>query len=126
VRDHDRGRLLEEHEREHAAVGHGLAALRVLGGGYERERALCNTHRALLDALTAFELDLHQHIHEENNILMPRVRELNARVKATSARPSDSLHTPSDPGYVQKMEPLPRCCQAWIAEQTHSCAGRQR
>jgi regulator of cell morphogenesis and NO signaling len=118
--------LLEEHEREHAAVGHGLAALRVLGGGYERERALCGTHRALLEALTAFELDLHQHVHEENNILMPRVHELNAPVKATPARPSDSLHAPRDPGYVQEMEPLPRCCQAWIAEQTHSWAGRRR
>ncbi|MEO8967544.1 MAG: hypothetical protein ABI355_08030 [Solirubrobacteraceae bacterium] len=46
----------------------------MLGGGYERERALCGTHRSLVDALTAFELDLHQHIHEENNILIPRVR----------------------------------------------------
>ncbi len=55
---------------------------------------------------------------------MPRLRELNARVEATAARPSDSLHTPRDPGYVPEVESLPRCCQAWIAEQTHSWVGR--
>jgi regulator of cell morphogenesis and NO signaling len=71
--------LLEEHERECASVGDGLAALRVLGGDYDPQHAVCSTHRALLDALAAFELDLHQHIHEENNVLLPRVRELNAR-----------------------------------------------
>jgi iron-sulfur cluster repair protein YtfE (RIC family) len=38
----------------------------------ELEQALCNTHRALLDGLDALELDLHQHVHEENNILFPR------------------------------------------------------
>jgi regulator of cell morphogenesis and NO signaling len=70
--------LLEEHERECASVGDGLAALRVLGGDYDPQHAVCSTHRALLDALAAFELDLHQHIHEENNVLLPRVRELNA------------------------------------------------
>ena len=70
--------LLEEHEREHASVGDGLAALRALGGDYSPQQALCGTHRALLDALAAFERDLHQHIHEENNVLLPRARELNA------------------------------------------------
>jgi iron-sulfur cluster repair protein YtfE (RIC family) len=33
------------------------------------------------EALAALELDLHQHIHEENNVLLPRVRELNARAE---------------------------------------------
>jgi len=69
--------LLEEHEREHASVGDGLAALRALGGDYSPQQALCGTHRALLDALAAFERDLHQHIHEENNVLLSRARELN-------------------------------------------------
>ena len=112
--------LLEEHEREHWVIGHGLAALRVLGRDYDRERALCTTHRALLDALEAFELDLHQHIHEENNILIPRVRELNAQLRATSPRPSASMRSPRAPGRVQEPQSLPRCCQAWIAEQNHT------
>lgn len=53
-----------------------------MSGDYDSERALCGTHRALLKALAAFELDLHQHIHEENNVLLPRAREF-----AADARP---------------------------------------
>jgi regulator of cell morphogenesis and NO signaling len=73
--------LLEQQEHEHQHVGDGLAALRDLSGDYDSKRALCGTHRALLEALAAFELDLHQHIHEENNVLLPRVRELNAHAR---------------------------------------------
>lgn len=66
---------IDEHEREHAAVGVALAALRHLSRGYDRRAALCNTHRTLLEALEGFEQDLHRHIHEENNILLTRVTE---------------------------------------------------
>ena len=62
------------HEAEHREVGGALAGLRELTGGYDTGRALCRTHHRLLEALHALELDLHQHIHEENNILFPRVR----------------------------------------------------
>jgi iron-sulfur cluster repair protein YtfE (RIC family) len=30
----------------------------------------------LLEALHRFEVDLHQHVHEENNVLFPRVRDM--------------------------------------------------
>lgn len=70
--------LIERHEAEHVGVGRGLAALRELAGGYDASRALCSTHRSLLEALRHFEADLHQHVHEENNVLFPRVRELAA------------------------------------------------
>ena len=43
-----------------------------VGGRYDLDRALCNSHRALLDGLHDLERDLHQHIHEENNVLFPR------------------------------------------------------
>jgi regulator of cell morphogenesis and NO signaling len=66
--------LLAEHESDHAEVGQALEALRELSGGYGAKRALCGTHRALLESLHELELDLHQHVHEENNILFPRVR----------------------------------------------------
>jgi regulator of cell morphogenesis and NO signaling len=59
-------------EHDHAWAGSALARLRELSGGYDLDLALCNTHRATLDGLHAFELDLHQHIHEENNVLFPR------------------------------------------------------
>lgn len=60
-------------EHEHTDTGRSLTALRELANDYDRERALCATHRTLLDALQRLELDLHQHIHEENNLLFPRV-----------------------------------------------------
>jgi regulator of cell morphogenesis and NO signaling len=62
-------------EDDHEATGDALSALRELSGGYDAERALCGTHRALLRSLRALELGLHQHVHEENNVLFPRVRE---------------------------------------------------
>jgi regulator of cell morphogenesis and NO signaling len=71
--------LLELLEHDHAATGDALCALRELAGGYATEAALCGTHRSLLRALRAFELDMHQHVHEENNVLFPRVR---ARIAA--------------------------------------------
>ena len=61
-----------ELEHDHASAGSALATLRDLSDGYDLDRALCNTHRATLDGLRELELDLHQHIHEENNVLFPR------------------------------------------------------
>jgi regulator of cell morphogenesis and NO signaling len=61
-----------ELEHEHEFAGSALARLRALSGDYDLDRALCNTHRATIDALRELELDLHQHIHEENNVLFPR------------------------------------------------------
>lgn len=68
--------LLAQHEREHVETGEALAALRQLACDYDPARALCATHRRLLDALRRLEIDLHQHVHEENNVLFPRVRSL--------------------------------------------------
>ena len=110
--------LLDRHEHEHQQVGEALAALRDLSGNYNAERALCGTHRALLDALAAFELDLHQHIHEENNVLLPRVRELAADA-GRSTTPRETLMTePSNTPDDLDAEWLPRCCRTWIVEQT--------
>lgn len=64
-------RLLQEHD----TAGLRLRRLRELAGGYATEAALCNTHRGLLQGLHGLELDLHQHVHEENNILFPRALE---------------------------------------------------
>jgi regulator of cell morphogenesis and NO signaling len=117
-------RMLAEHEQEHAALGDALAALRIVCDDYERESALCATHRALLGALEAFEQDLHRHVHEENNILLPRIRTghpcedavtapLAVRPRATAAANDSS-------------DALLPCCEAWIAEQTHRWMKRRR
>jgi regulator of cell morphogenesis and NO signaling len=70
--------LLEELGDDHARVGETLLVLRDLAGGYRAERGRCGTYRALLTGLRELERDLHQHIHEENNVLFPRVRGLAA------------------------------------------------
>jgi regulator of cell morphogenesis and NO signaling len=68
--------VLIAHEREHDETGDALTALRELAHDYDPAAALCGTHRRLLEAFHRFELDLHQHIHEENNVLFPRARAL--------------------------------------------------
>jgi regulator of cell morphogenesis and NO signaling len=57
---------------EHGEVGRLLAGLSALTFGYDEALALCNTHRASLAGLAELERDLHEHVHEENNILFPR------------------------------------------------------
>jgi regulator of cell morphogenesis and NO signaling len=68
-------RDLEHLRDDHRATADALHGLRELAGGYDPERALCGTHRALLGSLNALEVDLHQHVHEENNVLFGRVRD---------------------------------------------------
>ena len=63
---------LEQLRHEHDATGARLRRLRELGDDYSTANALCTTHRTLLQGLHGLELDLHQHVHEENNILFPR------------------------------------------------------
>jgi regulator of cell morphogenesis and NO signaling len=70
----DGRRLLDDLEDDHADVGETLRILRGLADDYRAETARCGTHRALIDGLAALERDLHLHIHEENNVLFPRIR----------------------------------------------------
>lgn len=67
--------LLGHLRDDHRDVGAGLGQLRELSGDWDESRARCATHRELLVALRGFERDMHRHIHEENNILFPRVLE---------------------------------------------------
>ena len=113
--------LLAEHEAEHTELGHALAALRVLCDDYDRQAALCNTHRALLDALEAFEQDLHRHVHEENNILLPRARRVGPAPAAERSAISRRR-----PRTEASKEALPACCEGWLAEQTHNWAAHSR
>src|SRR5262245_37874439 len=65
-------------EAEHAAAGALLERLSILTDGYDTSGAACNTHRAALSALAELERDMHEHVHEENNILFQRVAALSA------------------------------------------------
>lgn len=59
-------------ELEHEQAGSLLGAMRDLTDCYTPPEWACNTYRAMLAGLKEMEADIHQHIHEENNILFPR------------------------------------------------------
>lgn len=61
-------------EREHDDAGSALAKLRAMTSGFTPPEDACNTFRAWLHGLCELEADLHEHIHEENNILFPRAQ----------------------------------------------------
>jgi regulator of cell morphogenesis and NO signaling len=67
---------------EHDAVGVLLKELRTLTDGYTPPEDACNSYRAMLKGLEEMELDLHEHIHKENNVLFPRLLELEQQLSA--------------------------------------------
>ena len=69
---------IRQMEMEHDNAGSALESLKKLSGGYTAPEWACNTYRAMLDALARFELDLHQHIHKENNVLFPRALKMES------------------------------------------------
>jgi len=62
---------IRQMEHEHEDFGHRLGELRRLTGGYCPPADACPSLAALYDGLKAMEVDLHEHIHLENNILFP-------------------------------------------------------
>jgi regulator of cell morphogenesis and NO signaling len=68
-------RTVRELEEEHERAGAALHAMHEVTHEFEMPDDVCNTYRALYDGLQALENDVHRHIHLENNILFPRVRE---------------------------------------------------
>lgn len=65
---------------EHDAAGELLKELRHIAIDYAVPDDACPSFRALYQALSEFEADLHQHIHLENNIHFPRAVELEKRL----------------------------------------------
>jgi regulator of cell morphogenesis and NO signaling len=65
---------------EHDAAGDILRKLRILSSNFTVPPDGCISYATLYQALEAFELDLHQHIHLENNILFPGAVGLEASV----------------------------------------------
>ena len=63
-------------EHEHDNAGAALKAMRQASQDYTPPADACTSYQALYHALEAFETDLHQHIHLENNVLFPRALEL--------------------------------------------------
>ena len=72
---------------EHDAAGYILRRMREASSDYVVPPDGCISYKTLYSALTELEVDLHQHIHLENNILFPRAVELedmSARFKAST------------------------------------------
>lgn len=63
-----------EHEHDHA--GHLLSEIRKQTNNFIPPPDACTTYKLAFAALQQFEIDLHQHVHLENNILFPRSLEL--------------------------------------------------
>ncbi len=66
---------------EHDTVGDLLRELRALSSDYEVPADGCISYQTLYQALEAFEKDLHQHIHLENNLLFPRAVAMEDKVQ---------------------------------------------
>lgn len=59
-------------EQEHDHAGTLFNEIRILTNNYTPPTEACTTYRLSFTALQAFEADLHQHVHLENNILFPK------------------------------------------------------
>lgn len=59
-------------EAEHADAGDGLDRIRELTDNYTAPEDACTSYRLFFDMIEAYENDLHQHVHLENNILFPK------------------------------------------------------
>jgi regulator of cell morphogenesis and NO signaling len=68
-------------EMEHESVGDATARIRALTDGYRIPEDACTTYRICLQELEAFERDLHEHVHLENNILFPKAKRLEAEIR---------------------------------------------
>ncbi|MBS1796200.1 MAG: iron-sulfur cluster repair di-iron protein [Acidobacteria bacterium] len=58
--------------REHDTAGDLLRKMRAVSNDYQLPENACPSFTALFTRLEAFEKDLHQHIHLENNVLFPK------------------------------------------------------
>ena len=71
-------------EDEHDHAGRCLEQIRELSNNYNPPADACTTYRLSFASLQAFEKDLHQHVHLENNILFPKAIELYYQSATTS------------------------------------------
>jgi len=69
---------------EHDTAGELLRELRAATSDYTVPTDACMSYRTLYGALEAFEQDLHQHVHLENNVLFPRAVELESAAHSVS------------------------------------------
>jgi regulator of cell morphogenesis and NO signaling len=71
-------RMMEDDHQQAAAE---LWMLRVLTNGFVAPDTACVTWGACFSELAAFERDLHQHVHLENNVLFPAAARLEDEIR---------------------------------------------
>jgi regulator of cell morphogenesis and NO signaling len=72
----------EELQHEHDQAGRNINEIRMLTNNYQAPEQVSTTFRLSLECLSAFEENLHIHVHLENNILFPKAIALfNAQLK---------------------------------------------
>ncbi|HEX6332721.1 MAG TPA: iron-sulfur cluster repair di-iron protein [Flavisolibacter sp.] len=71
-------------EAEHDRAGTIMQQIRELTSDYAAPAGACTTFQLSLSSLRAFEEDLHQHVHLENNILFPKSIQKFEQVKTAS------------------------------------------
>ncbi|MGA7159791.1 MAG: iron-sulfur cluster repair di-iron protein [Bacteroidota bacterium] len=71
-------------EAEHQAAGDEMNAIRKLSNSYTVPEDACTTYRVTYQELHDFEMDLHQHVHLENNILFPKAILLESELLSTN------------------------------------------
>ena len=70
-------------ESEHDNAGMLTKEINKLSNNYQPPKDACATFRVLYNELREFEEDLHVHVHLENNILFPKAKLLEERLKKT-------------------------------------------
>ncbi|MCK9410289.1 MAG: iron-sulfur cluster repair di-iron protein [Bacteroidetes bacterium] len=71
-------------ESEHENAGDEMYAIRSLSNNYSLPVDACTTYRVTFQELQEFELDLHRHVHLENNILFPKAIALEQEMISTN------------------------------------------
>jgi regulator of cell morphogenesis and NO signaling len=69
-------------ENEHDEAGAEMELIRVLTNNYTPPDGACTTFKVVLEELKAFEEDLHEHVHLENNLLFPLTQKMLSGVEA--------------------------------------------
>jgi regulator of cell morphogenesis and NO signaling len=70
-------KVLNELETEHEGAGNLLKELRKVTEDFKLPEDACNTYRITYEKLEDLENDTFQHVHLENNILFPRIKEID-------------------------------------------------
>jgi regulator of cell morphogenesis and NO signaling len=72
--------IVEALEDEHDKAGVLMAEIEEWTNGFTPPAHACSSYTVLFQSLEGFQLDLHKHVHLENNILFPKALELEKRL----------------------------------------------